>query len=300
MSRHFSCSSRSRLSRLYRSGLAAIAALFLAGCANTTMQGPEPERNDLVGSGPYQIRAYQSAPVPDEYAAATIYYPLDADSSVGGVAIAPGYTEAQRHINWWGGRLASHGFAVIVIDTNSPDDRPQARADGLMAAIETLRNENDRAGGPLFQRLASDRMAVMGHSMGGGGALLAADQHSGELLASIPFTPWQPEGGFSETTVPTLIMAGEQDRIAPVAEHASVHFQSLPEGTPRVYMEVAGGDHFIANNRSGYLHPLLSRYAVAWLKLYVDGDERYEPFIYGEIAEQDTTRFSRYITEAAE
>ncbi len=275
---------------------------MLASCAGTVDQpsGPAPDRSSLSGNGPYQIRAYQSAPVPEQYASATIYYPLDKPSAMGGVAIAPGYTERQRHINWWGGRLASHGFAVLVLDTNDPEAPPEQRAAALTAAVDTLRAENDRRESPLFERLDPQRMAVMGHSMGGGGALLAADRNNDALAAALALTPWQPDGSFAGIAVPTLIIAGENDRIAPVAEHAWPHFQSLPAGTPRAYLEVASGDHFIGNNRAEYLHPLMSRYAVAWLKRHVDGDQRYHPFIHGEPVNRDSSRFSRLVTEPGE
>ena len=39
---------------------------------------------------------------------------------------------------------------------------------------------------------------------------------------------------------------------------------------------------------------MLGKYALAWLKLYVDGDERYRDIIYGSIPAQDRQQFSRY------
>lgn len=273
-------------------------AVILAACAGTAPPtGPEPTVESLSRSGPHEIRAYISAPVPEEYARATIYYPLETDELIGGVAISPGYTQSQRHINWWGSRLATHGYAVLVLDTNTLEDRPEARGAALDAGIEVLRNESDREDSPLHGRIDVRRMAVMGHSMGGGGALASAKRNDARVAAAIPFTPWYPDGDFSDTEVPTMIMAGETDRIAPVAEHAWPLFQSLPEATPRVYLEIAGGNHFIGNNMSQRWHPVLSRYAIAWLKIHMDGDERYRRFIEGEIPENDARHFfSRYIT----
>ena len=67
---------------------------------------------------------------------------------IGGVAIAPGFTEEQRHIDWWGPRLASHGYAVLILDTNEPRDRPDVRADALIAAVGVLKAENNGGGRP--------------------------------------------------------------------------------------------------------------------------------------------------------
>jgi len=132
--------------------------------------------------------------------------------------------------------------------------------------------------------------------MGGGGTLIAANRAGDNIQAAIPFTPWQPEGDFSSVSAPTLVIAGSADRIAAVGEHAWPHYQTLPETTTRVYMEIAGGDHFLANSGRNRDHALIGRYGIAWLKLYLDGDERYRDFIYGEAARADRVKFSRYIT----
>ena len=276
-----------------------ILSIFLAACTVTSTGGSAPDTGPSVASlsvdGPHEIRAYTSPDVP-EYGDATIYYPIDATSPVGGVAISPGFTETQRHINWWGPRLASHGYAVLVFNTNTPRDMPDLRGEGLIAGVNVLKAENSRPGSPLNGMVDVNKMAIMGHSMGGGGTLIAANNYSDQIQAAIPFTPWQPEGDFSNITVPTLVIAGEADRIAAVGDHAWPHYLSIPQSTTKVYLEVDGGDHFIANSGSDKDHATLGRYGIAWLKLYLDGDERYRDFIYGETAKADLPGFSRYIT----
>lgn len=283
--------------RLPRAFPILILALFLVGCATpsrfSTSQAPVTIAS-LSTDGPYAIRAYSSFPDAAEFGDATIYYPLDTGRPVGGVAVAPGFTERQRHINWWGPRLASHGFAVIILDTNTPRDMPDLRGDALIAGVRTLKAENSRRGSPLAGRIDVNKMAIMGRSMGGGATLIAANNHSDEIQAAIPFTPWQPAGDFSNITVPTLVIAGSADRIAAVDEHAWPHYQTIPHSTTRVYMEIDGGDHFLANSNGPDL-AMIGRYGIAWLKLYLDGDERYRRFIFGDAQKVDAGKFSRYI-----
>jgi dienelactone hydrolase len=245
--------------------------------------------------GPYEVATYTDFPDVPEFGAGTIYYPVNASGPVGGVAISPGFTELQRHIEWWGPRLASHGFAVLTLDTNEVRDSPELRAEALMAAVGVLRGENTRAGSPLQGRVDPEKMAVMGHSMGGGGALIAASQHGEELKASIPFTPWRPDTDFSATTVPTLVIAGSADTIAPVDTHSWPHFESIPSTTPKVYLEVREGSHFIADTTRGTDLDTIGRYAVAWLRLYMDGDESVRGLVYGPRPAGDSDKFSRYV-----
>lgn len=266
---------------------------LLASCATA---GPPPlSDTNLSGNGAYEVRTYTDFPDVPEFGAATIYYPVGATEPVGGVAIAPGFTEEQRHISWWGPRLASHGYAVLVLDTNDRRERPDARANALVAGVTLLRSEGRRQGSPLFGRIDVAKMAIMGHSMGGGGALLAANEHSDQIRAAIPFTPWEPETDLGGISAPTLVLAGADDTVAEVEEHAWRHFSMIPESTPKVYLEIAGGDHYIADTTRGIDLATVGRYAIAWLKLYVDRDERYRDLIYGEIPAADAAKFSRYV-----
>jgi dienelactone hydrolase len=276
--------------------MAVLLSPVLLACATTQpgQSGASPTVESISRNGAYAIRSFISFPDAPEYGNATIYYPLDSTGTIGGVAIVPGFTETQRHINWWGSRLASHGYAVLVMDTNDLRDRPDVRGVALMAGVRTLRNENSRRDSPLYRKIDTSKMSVMGHSMGGGGALHAANLNSGELSAAIPFTSWQPSGDFSSITVPTLVIAGEADTIAAAADHARPHYNSIPAGTQKVFLEVADGDHFVANNSAETLHGLLGSYAIAWLKLYMDGDERYRDFIYGDARSRNVAAFSRY------
>lgn len=274
-----------------------LALSFLA-TANTQ----EISREALGSPGPYQVAYYSSYPAVPEFSAATIYFPANKGEDFGGIAISPGFIESQKNMSWWGNHLASHGFAVLTLDTNELRDDPSLRANALMAAIDVLRGEGERMGGTLRGKILNDRMAVMGHSMGGGGTLLAANANSSELKAAIPFTPWLPEGDFGAVSIPTLVIAGEIDRIAPVAEHALPHFESLPENIVKMYIEIKGGNHFIANTDTGEdrlapnidVHDLVGGMAVAWLKLFVDGDESYRDLVFGEMPARDSARLSNF------
>jgi len=279
--------------------------VFIVLLFTTKLSAQTPTRDSLAGPGPYQVAYYSSFPAVQEFGSATIYFPANKGQTFGAVAIAPGYTEKKGNINWWGNHLASHGYAVLVMDTNEPGDFPEVRAEALMAAIRVLVGENLRMGSPIKGKIDEDRFAIMGHSMGGGGALLAANSHTDKLKAAIPFTPWLPESNFSEVRIPTLIIAGEIDRIAVPNEHSWPHYQSLPNDIPKMYFELKGGNHFIANTNTNEerlqpnidVHDLLGSIGVAWLKLFVDEDEAYRSLVFGEMKGSDKEKLSRWVFE---
>ena len=151
------------------------------------------------------------------------------------ISIAPGFTNTQSAVSWWGPVLASHGFVVITINTNSRFDQPESRSRQLDSALNYLIDEN--------------RLATMGYSMGGGGALRSASRNL--LSASVPLAPWSSgSNDFDQIAVPTMIMACENDTTASVNSHASPFYNAIPNSTDKAYLELNNGSHNCATGQS--------------------------------------------------
>ena len=251
--------------------LAAFALALGAAPADAVAIGPDPTAAALERNGPF---AYATLNVADAatpgFGAATIYYPTDTSlPPLGGVAISPGYTESQSAVAWFGPRLASHGFVVITFNTNSPYDQPASRGDQLLAALDYLTGAS-----AVASRVDASRLAVMGHSMGGGGSLEATKKRP-SLQASIPMTPWHTDKTWPEPVTPTLVIGAENDSIAPVASHAEPFYTSLTGAAEKAYLELNRASHSVTNSDN----PTTSRLAIAWLKRFVDDDTRYDQFL---------------------
>jgi len=249
-----------------------------SGAAGAIMRGAAPTEQSASSAGSFHVMRYSNG-VPDSpsYGAFDIDYPTDATPPLAAVAIIPGFIEGRAAVADWGPFLASHGFAVITLDPNSNTDAPPARATALWAALGSLQSENARADSPLAGKIDVSRLAVMGHSMGGGGTLETANAHSAELRAAVPLAPWDTTTMFPGITAPTMIMAGQNDAIAPPAQHAMPFYRSIAASTEKAYVEFAGGDHFVADSpKSNTTAALLG---LSWLKVHVEGDQRYQQFI---------------------
>jgi predicted dienelactone hydrolase len=249
-------------------GLPAVAN----GAGNPYERGPDPTESSIEATrGPFAVADTTVSRVSvTGFGGGTIYYPTStSEGTFGALAISPGFTATQSSISWIGPRLASQGFVVITIDTLTLYDQPDSRGDQLRAALTYLTQRSS-----VRTRIDASRLAVAGHSMGGGGTLEAAnDQPS--LQAAIPIAPWNTTKNWSGVRVPTFIIGGEADTVAPVSSHAIPFYDSIPASAEKAYMELDGASHFFPQTPN----TTMAKYMISWLKRFVDDDTRYDQFL---------------------
>ncbi|WP_129786244.1 serine aminopeptidase domain-containing protein [Promicromonospora panici] len=265
-------------SRVFRAALAATAltvgtfgAVPAAVADDGYQRGPDPTEESIEAPrGTFEIgMAVVTRASADGFGGGTVYYPTDtSEGTFGAVAVSPGYSSSQAAIAWLGPRLASQGFVVFTIDTLSTSDSPTRRGDQVLAALSFLGRTE------LADRIDPDRLAVMGHSMGGGGSLEAAKDYPA-LQAIVPMTPWSVDKTFPEVTAPTLVIGAEDDVVARPRSHAEPIYESLPADGDKAYLELRDASH----SAPSAPNTLIARYSLSWLKRYVDDDERYQQFL---------------------
>ncbi|QYC39904.1 Lipase 1 [Nonomuraea coxensis DSM 45129] len=251
-----------------------IATAAPAQAASPYERGPNPTDSLLEASrGPFATsqQSVSSLSV-SGFGGGVIYYPTDtSQGTFGAIAISPGYTATWSSLAWLGPRIASHGFVVIGIETNTIYDQPASRGRQLLAALDYL---TQRSSTTIRSRIDSSRLAVAGHSMGGGGTLEAANDRP-SLQAAVPIAPWNLTKTWSGIRVPTMIIGGQTDSIAPVATHSQPFYTSIPASSEKAYLELAGASHFFPQTTN----TTMAKSMVAWLKRWVDDDTRYDPFL---------------------
>jgi predicted dienelactone hydrolase len=269
-------------------GLLVLAALAQAQ-TNPFQKGPDPTSALLnATAGPFAISSVSvSRFAASGFGGGTIYFPTTT-GSYAALAICPGFTATQSSVAWLGRRLASHGFVVMTINTNSTFDQPPSRATQLMAALRYMTNSSSTT---VRSRIDAARLGVAGHSMGGGGSLLAARDNP-SLKAAVPLTGWSTTKNFSTVRVPTLVVGAENDSVASVAAHSIPFYTSLSSTLDKAYAELNNADHFAPNSTN----TPIGRYSVSWVKRFMDNDTRYEPFLCGapHAAFATATVFSDY------
>jgi predicted esterase len=250
--------------------VAATAGTQSASAADNPYQrGPNPTAASIAATtGPFAIGSV-SVPRGNGFGGGVIYYPTDTSQGrFGAVAISPGLNGTWAGIAWLGPRLASQGFVLFGIETHNLNDSPTSRGTQLLAALDYLTQRSS-----VRTRVDAGRLAVAGHSMGGGGALDAALRRP-TLRAAIGNAPYLPSGNLSNDRVPTLIYAMQNDTLVPPSRLTTM-YNTIPATTERAYIEIAGAGH----NYIGRPSTTLARTMIPWLKMFLDNDARFSPFL---------------------
>jgi hypothetical protein len=248
-----------------------------------------------------------------------LFYPehrLDADSgSIDAVTerfpvicFAHGYLLSGKSYQHLVDILVPEGFIMACLSSG----------DGLFPSHrrlgEDLRFVSEEAGkldtdpdSPLFCRVDTLR-CLMGHSMGGGAAFLAAAGNPSvhALVALAPFdTRISAIDAASSTAMPTLIFSGTYDCITPPEEHHLPMYEASASSDRTIILIERGThcnmgvsfDKCEVGERMARCEPgisgeeqlaILARYMVPWLKYFLKGDEE-QGVRFDAVLRSDTT-----------
>lgn len=251
---------------------------------------------DGEADGPY---AYQMITESDglrngpDYLDGRIYFPIDGDVSVElplkSIIFTPGFGSGSTSMASWAQYFASYGFLAMIIGPNDEiNDSHGMRAEGLIDAIETIKQENDRLDSPLYELIDPMNFIVAGYSMGGGASQIALTldhPHVESIVSGIALNPTIliedcdlcPNSDYCICLVPemlvhdipTFIVAG-QFELNELSDYEGLLGQDIydntPETTTKMLFEVAGGGH-----GSSYESEAIEK-ALQWAQFYLMND----------------------------
>jgi len=104
--------------------------------------------------------------------------------------------------------------------------------------------------------------------------------------------PWTdtdttPSSLYPMDTVPALIFAGTSDGLAGPPMDTD-QYNSIPSTTPKLLYEVTGGTHYVSTSPTNSTTDMapdsqstgnVARFGLSWLKVYMECDERFRPFL---------------------
>jgi len=159
---------------------------------------------------------------------------------------------------------ASHGMVVVAAMT------PNAGTGREMGGcLDDILDENTRDGSIFQNKLMPLRVAVAGHSQGGGGAImLGQDLRVTTVIAIQPYvtgrgheaSAWEAQQG------PMLLLSGAEDYTAPPSEQQQLVFDAA--NVPVFWLTLRGASHLAPMYTGGsYLGPM-----TAWLRWRLRND----------------------------
>lgn len=263
-------------------------------------------------AGSYAIPAWGDYPV-------TVYFPTAAEDAAEPdrsgapyplVAFAHGW-QGNKDANAWVGRhLARWGYVVALMSVpGATEFEVQRWSDGLIGAIDyALAASAAGQGGPLEGLVDPERIGIGGHSMGAEGSRLAAAADPRiDAVALLTACDGAPEADAS-IAAPVQLQAAEHDGMCPPAQSRE-HYDLL--AAPKQLLVIAGGNHIgfidagifydaakiLVDNGTLPDKPAtiprdaqeqLSRsYLTAWFEVFLRGDPRLTPYLFGEHAQRD-------------
>ncbi|WP_299435782.1 T9SS type A sorting domain-containing protein [uncultured Aquimarina sp.] len=146
--------------------------------------------------------------------------------------------------------LVPRGYIVVFVNTEgSFFANHRAFSEDLAFMVNAIQGENDNTSSVLYQSVA-DKSALIGHSMGGGAATVAASLTDVETLvtfapATLRFDTLTPA---SQVTTDAIVFSGSGDAVTPADENHIPIYNSLGSSC-KYFINILGGAHcYYANS----------------------------------------------------
>ncbi|PTU74670.1 alpha/beta hydrolase family protein [Pseudomonas mangrovi] len=258
---------------------ALLAGLTLAAFTSVANAGPAAGSN-----GGERVCTYTSGLTSFSYRSARVSYPCNLSGTAPATTLTGGFTNTKEDMYWLADHLSSHGYIVITMTPTNTLGTPLTWETAHKGGIDKLRSENSRFGSAIRGKVDTNRLGIMGFSMGGGGTLLAAADLGSQVKTAVPLAPWLGTlyPSYRNISAKTLIISGSSDTVAFPSTIAG-YYRNLPSGLTRGLAEVRGASHFdwFGFTASNAQQTRFKTLTTAWLKTYLTGDTSYQTYFNG-------------------
>ncbi len=252
--------------------IAVLCLLMLSFAANSFADDRE-QPNNRDGRGPYSNGQYKLGTHQ-----ATVYYPKNA-GAVGALVFCPPYTATQSMFAAWGPWFASHGIICVTMNTTTTMDQVDQRITQQWTVVSRLKSDPTNREGT---QLDTNRVGVMGWSMGGGATWGNAGKHPNEVKMAISLAGHNMTGIARETKgygirCPLLELNGATDfTILGGMGQSETVFRNA--GGPTVLAVTALGGHFNWGSPS-MAGTGVAGLVLAFTKTYLNDDTSWKSYI---------------------
>jgi dienelactone hydrolase len=237
-----------------------------------------------------------------------------ADKPLPVIIVEPGFFSSITQLDDVQNRLASHGFLVIGVNNTSHFNLITTNLDPYkLALLETVQyafQSTAESSHPLHGKVDTSAIGIMGHSLGGGGVLMACDSitasYNKYIKTAIAMNPYGKCSG-SNIKIPVMLFSSDLDNIvnpfmpggAASPENVYFSFNSIKSGKAKLFANFKNMDHngvidttqlFATGGNAGLFLPTI----VAWFKTYLAMENSYQVYLNAE-SEQFKSLKDRFI-----
>jgi hypothetical protein len=206
-----------------------------------------------------------------------------------------GMTNLMHHLASWGYISVSLNLDVVQGQWPSHQQGIPQRGELLLAAVDHLLQLNNDPASLFYQKVDPSKIALIGHSRGGGGAISAVNRNLTQgspraILALATISPVDFHTQPVQAGVPHLSLYGSWD-----GDLSSGHGPRIWDGglrlAPKQHVEIYGANHFHFTDAITYAgenveisredhHELAQGFINAWFDIHVRGNDRYDWPLY--------------------
>lgn len=235
-------------------------------------------------TGPERVCSYTSGLTSLSYASARVSYPCNLSKAAPATTLTGGFTNTKEQMYWLADHLSSHGYIVITMTPSNILGTPLTWERAHKGGIDKLKSENTRLLSAIRGKVDTNRLGIMGFSMGGGGTLLAAGDLGTQVKTAIPLAPWLGTliPSYRNIKAKTLVISGSSDSVAFPGIIAG-YYRNLPTSITRALAELRGADHsdFYSITASSSQQTRVKTLVTSWLKTHLNGDGSYLTYLNG-------------------
>jgi dienelactone hydrolase len=200
----------------------------------------------------YRSQTFRDAARSNRSVRTLIYYPATSTGSNASVAggefpviiLGHGFNMGSDAYQNFYNELVPQGYIVVFVNTEgSFFANHEAFSKDMAFMVSAMQAENAVSSSVFYGKIA-DKTALLGHSMGGGAATVAASTVSVETVvlfapAKLRFNTLTPA---TDVSAPALVFSGSGDGVTPPAEHHLPIYNNLGSAC-KYFININGGAH---------------------------------------------------------
>jgi hypothetical protein len=201
---------------------------------------------------------------------------------------------------WLSAHLASHGFITITFTQKEDVIFADTKlwADGHLGCLKKIKEENKRPESPVCAKVDTNKMGIIGFSMGGSATIDAAAVMGPEVKAAIALAPKAVTQ--HSITAATMVITGSADTEA-IPFNLKRGYNRIPSSTIKAFVTIKEMTHHDWLDSTNY-QAIARKLITSWHKVHLASDSSFQTYISGTEHQNDVDAglYTEYIYKPLE